>query len=408
MTVVLTGPELRRPSAPRRHRLELSAIAAASVVSVVTLLLLVQPFDPDSACCDHLFYRAQAVEWLGLNVPGALEVPPRSGLADAYTNFFYEPVNGLAGQPPHIYRIFTPFITGVVGLVLPINAAFYWVNAVSLLVLSAASAWAVFHVTRLLIPALATSVLAVWLPSLGPPFAKNYMLVDSTAIALIAVVVLLVVKRQWLPALLISVVIAPLTRENLVTLALFVALAAHFFGVRKWWYWPLAALPALIVLMVRLAIPVVAPAPTSILFTYEDPYQSVQGLFIAFGAVIPLLLGIFHRSVRSWFVASLPVLLLLLILNTSVVAREPRLWLTYWPFLLIFGMAGLMATRVLAVRGTWLLLLAVSLGVGIVAADGWVPQWWIAGPAVASIVFASSLTVAENMRSVPQKERDLV
>ena len=375
---------------------------------MVALLLLVQPFDPDTACCDHLFYRAQAVEWLGLDVPGALEVPPQSGLTDAYANFFYEPVNGLAGQPPHVYRIFTPFITGVVGLVIPINAAFYWVNALSLLVLSAASAWAVFHLTRFLLPALAASVLAVWLPSLGPPFAKNYMLVDSTAIALIAVVILLVVKRQWLPALLISVVIAPLTRENLVTLALFVAVAAHFSGVRKWWYWLLAAVPALIVLSVRLVIPVVAPAPTSILFTYEDPYQSVQGLFIAFGAVIPLLLGILHTSVRSWFVASLPVLVLLLVLNTSVVAREPRLWLTYWPFLVIFGIAGLMGTKVLVIRGTWLLLLAVSLGVGIVAADGWVPQWWIAGPAVASIVFASILTVAENLRSVPQQERDPV
>ena len=398
----------KKTSNPAQRWLAFSAIAAASVVSVVALLLLVQPFDPNTACCDHLFYRAQAVEWLGLNVPGALEVPPQSGLADAYANFFYEPVNGLAGQPPHVYRIFTPFITGVVGLVLPINSAFYWVNAISLLVLSAASAWAVFHLTRLLIPALVTSVLAVWLPSLGPPFAKNYMLVDSTAIALTAVVILLVVKRQWLPALLISVVIAPLTRENLVTLALFVALAAHLFGLRKWWYWPLASLPALILLMVRLAIPVVSPVPTGILFTYEDPYQSVQGLLIAFGAVIPLLLGIFHRSVRSWFVASLPVLLLLLVLNTSVVAREPRLWLTYWPFLLIFGIAGLMATRVLAIRGTWLSLLAVSLGVGILAADGRVPQWWIAGPAVASIAFASFLTIAENMRSVPQKERDLV
>lgn len=406
--MALIEPALRRPSARGQHWLQLSAIAAASVVSVVTLLLLVQPFDPDSACCDHLFYRAQAVEWLGLDVPGALEVPPQSGLADAYSNFFYEPVNGLAGQPPHVYRIFTPFITGVVGLVLPINAAFYWVNAVSLLVLSAASAWAVFHLTRLLLPALAASVLAVWLPSLGPAFAKNYMLVDSTAIALISVVILLAVKRQWLPALLISVVIAPLTRENLVSLALFVALAARFSGVRKWWYWPLAAVPALIVLSVRLAIPVVAPAPTSILFTYEDPYQSVQGLFIAFGAVVPLLLGIFYKSVRTWFVASLPVLLLLLVLNTSVVAREPRLWLTYWPFLLIFGIAGLMGTKVLVIRVTWLFLLAVSLGVGIVAADGWVPQWWIAGPAVASIVFAAILTVAENMRSVPQAERDPV
>lgn len=341
-------------------------------------------------------------------MPEALEVPPQSGLADAYANFFYEPVNGLAGQPPHVYRIFTPFITGVVALFLPINAAFYWVNAASLLTLSAASAWAVFHLTRFLLPALFTSVLAVWLPSLGPPFAKNYMLVDSTAIALIAVVILLAVKQRWLPALLISAFIAPLTRENLVTLALFVALAAHFSGIRKWWYWPLAVVPAFIVIVVRVVVSVAAPAPTSILFTYEDPYQSVQGLFIAFGAATPLLLGIFHKPVRSWFVASLPVLLLLFILNTSVVAREPRLWLIYWPFLLILGMTGLMRVNVTLIRGAWLLLLAASLGVGVIAADGWVPQWWIAGPAVASIVLASFLAVTENMKSIPEPDRDRV
>src|SRR5687768_563567 len=85
------------------------------VLAVVAVLLtswsayFSAPFDPNTACCDHLFYRSMAYNTFGVSRPDLNVAPPETGLAAVYVEPYYaqwmEPLNGLHRQPPYAYRI---------------------------------------------------------------------------------------------------------------------------------------------------------------------------------------------------------------------------------------------------------------------------------------------------------------
>ena len=181
-----------------------------SILLTAFAALLVQPFSPDPACCDHLFYRSMAFNLITVSKP-AYNLPPQGNDLNRHYLLvetsqsrlpgieFLDRRNGLNRQPPYAYRIVTPLLARVFYAVTgDINASFYAVTFVGLSGAMFFLAVAVLGVTRTLFRALiAASILAA-----GPPtrvLLRNYMLVDPLSYLFIGLAVLaLVIRRRWL------------------------------------------------------------------------------------------------------------------------------------------------------------------------------------------------------------------
>src|SRR5687768_14229417 len=94
---------IRRPSV-----LLLLALVLTGVVAAFT-----EPADPDSTCCDHLFYRSMAYNLFVVTRPELndwpAELPDRERLyTSPYHGDYLRWENRLSRQPPYVYRVLTP------------------------------------------------------------------------------------------------------------------------------------------------------------------------------------------------------------------------------------------------------------------------------------------------------------
>lgn len=324
-------------------RTQIWIIVSVSFFSVALLHVVVPAFDPETFCCDHLFYRAQAVSWAGLDLPQYLEPPPGNPVNDAYAGNYWDPANGLASQPPYVYRPAVPLVAGLLGHVVGIDSAFRVVNAAALFAAAVFTGLAVRTVALRLSTALLGSVLVGLHPQMIS-FVYQYMLVDSASLAIVALTLFLTVKRQYLAAVLVASLVAPLVRETLIPLGIGVALYALFLGKGRVLYFLVALVAPLEQVLLRALITVPSPPGTAELF---DPnygpafgYQGVTAFITAFGFASVLGLGAIARSVRPLLLAFVPWIAFLFVITSSQLTDGLRVWTVLWPLILVLGIAG--------------------------------------------------------------------
>ena len=318
-------------------------ILSVSFFSVALLHVVVPSFDPETFCCDHLFYRAQAVSWTGLDLPQYLEPPPGNPVVEAYSGNYWDPTNGLASQPPYVYRPAVPLLAGLLGHLVGIDAAFRIVNAVALFAAAVFTGLAVRTLSLRLSTALLGSMLVVLHPQMVS-FVYQYMLVDSASLAIVALTLFLTVKRSFFSAVLIASVIAPLIRETLIPLGLGVSLYALFLSKGRVVYVLIALAAPLVQFLLRIVIAVPSPPGTGELF---DPnygpafgYQSLTAFITAFGFASVLGLGVMARSVRPLLLAFVPWIAFLFVITSSQLTDGLRVWTVLWPLIVVLGIAG--------------------------------------------------------------------
>lgn len=244
------------------------AVWAAAVLSISALAA--PRLDADATCCDHLFYRAMA--------GGPQEIPPGNRLPAVYADPDYgrwmHPENGLAQQPPYVYRPLAPLLARALG--------WYPLTLISL----AAAAWllglAAWRVTgRTWAGVLAVALFAVdpWLSQVPLAIAIS---VDPLAHAFCALGVLLILRRDT-PALALPLLVAVgLFAKESVGWLLPCWLLTRW-QPRRLIFSALAVLPYL---AFRLSVPV--PVDTYSLATTWVPWprpELLTGTVLAFGAL---------------------------------------------------------------------------------------------------------------------------
>jgi len=172
-------------------------------------------------------------------------------------------------------------------------------------------------------------------------YTRFYAMVDLPSIALVAWVIALTIRKYYVSALLLSAILAPLIKETTIGLASFVALVMWIRGNTGWLKWVAAITPVFLLLAIRLVTPVPSPPLLSELYVQASPYQGVITLADTFGFAWPLAIGLLAVPIRLYFLATIPLFISLLVITSSVVTAADRIWLTLWPFLVIFGLSGL-------------------------------------------------------------------
>jgi hypothetical protein len=198
-----SGPAERgRPTNRPDKSTNTRVVALSAILSVLLtglIALLVQPFDPDRACCDHLFYRSMSYNLFTVTRPD-LNVPPRGNpLPSVYgipTFRSLSPLNRLNRQPPYVFRIVTPLLARLVAYATGINAAYYLISFLALAGAAVFIALSIFKLTGSQIPAMAGAVLFLVHPYSARFNLHRFMLTDPLAFLLTALAIWALVQRK--------------------------------------------------------------------------------------------------------------------------------------------------------------------------------------------------------------------
>ena len=328
------------------------------------LLFAIYPaIDPATGWNDHFFYWGQANAWFGLNQP-LLLTPEVQTLLDTYrVDYYYDIANGDSQQPPYVYRIGVPIVAGLLGTVMSLGAAFLTISIASFVILGVSSAVAVRRLSGSRQLALVAIPIAICAPGFSS-FTRFYAMVDMPSIALVSLTLALVISGRFYPALVIASILAPLVKETSIALAFFVAAFRWLQGDRGWIKWLFALLPIPLIIALRLLTPVPSPPAMSELFVAASPFESINTFVAAFGFALPLIVGMLAPAVRPLFVSSLPVIMTLIVVTSSVVATGQRIWLTMWPFVVVLGLRGLQSMAN-SIRQLITLVAVALLGIGL-------------------------------------------
>ncbi len=316
-----------------------------SITAVSFIAIVVEPFNPDFTCCDHLYYRGQAEFWGGLGPANMSDIPNSNVIWSIVQNqeTYYEFANGLTAQPPYVFRPLVPILAGLIGHLTGLNTAFYLITFVSIALIGYLTGLTTHRLSGNLWLSASVAVGASLLPEAGSRRLENYMLVEATSLAIVAAVLYLVVSKRWVTAAIVTGIVAPLTKETLVTLALCVAIAAFLCGVRYRWLWILPIAPVIVQGLLRVLISVPIPPPILEMFIPGDQIRPAVTLMTSFVAVSFLFYGLVSQRLRITLVAFTPLFLLLIVITSSIVADSLRIWLTVWPVVLVLGAVGLHA-----------------------------------------------------------------
>ena len=374
------------------YRHSVIAFVLASLAATAVMFAAYPPIDPGSGWNDHYFYWGQADAWFNLNQPLQLQ-PDVQSLLDKYrVEYYYEAANGASQQPPYIYRVGVPLLAGMLGLAMPLQFAFLLIAISSFVALGTASAVTVQHLTRSFPLGLLAAVVSITIPGLAT-YTRFFAMVDTAAIAGGAVVLSLVVLRRYKTALVIAAIVLPLLKETSAGVALFVAVAMWLEGDKGFTKWLLGFLPLLTLGALRLLLVVPAPPGISELYVGGSPFESGHSFIEAFGMTFPLLIGLGSSRMRAYVFALLPILGVLIVVNSSVVAAGERIWLTLWPFIVGIGISGIHAIATSRLSA-WTMY--GSLISGLVLANaiqlGYAPRAWLTAWFVVSLsVIVASL-----------------
>jgi hypothetical protein len=171
---------------------------------VLTGLVAIQnpPMNPDTYCCDHLFYRSMAFNFFLVTRPELNEPPIGNRLEDVYKNPDYskwiDPANKLNRQPPYSYRILSPLLARTIAFFVQdnIEIAFYVLSFFALALACFFISLSVLDVSKSLVSAGVAGALFSTTFFLSPFNLYDYMLTDPMGYFFISVSVFLMLKRM--------------------------------------------------------------------------------------------------------------------------------------------------------------------------------------------------------------------
>ena len=305
--------------------------------SFIVFLLInnTDSMNPDLVCCDHLFYRAQAVSWLNLNELQYLKIPENNRLNEVYDFYYYDPANNLTNQPPYVYRIFIPLLAGIIGKIVGINLAFFIINVISLFVIISCSSIITFYLTKSKLASLLAPVLLTLVPEFLSFYIFDYMLVDLPAIAVFFLVTLYLITKKMTLAFWVSAIVAPLIKETLLplTLVVLIFMALHKFAWRK--YLLFSVIPLLIQVLLRLGFQVKDQPEIQEIFQFDSILNAPRGIFDSFNLLLLLFIFSYSKINRNLFLALLPQFMFIFVITSSSVADGKRIWWTITPLLIL-------------------------------------------------------------------------
>lgn len=213
-----------------RERLRpLFAIAITALLLTGIVALLVDPFDPDVACCDHLLYRSMSYNLFTVTRP-ALNAPPDwSMFADPLHQRWAEywkkyPLNRV---PPYVYRVVTPLSARGVAYATGIDAAYYLISFLALAGAAVLIGLSILELSGSVIPALAGVVLFLINPWTAKFNLWDYMLTDPMAFFFTALAIWALVKRNR-PLFFVACAIGVLNKESMVPMVV-------AYPLTEWW-----------------------------------------------------------------------------------------------------------------------------------------------------------------------------
>jgi hypothetical protein len=185
--------DMRTVGEPHRLRL-LASWTLLSVLLTGTLALLARPpFNPDTSCCDHLYYRSMSYNLFTVTRPDLNAPPPGNRVVG---DGLYDPLNGLSRQPPYVYRVLTPLLARSFAFVVGIEAGYYVLAFLAFVGTLLFMALSIYELTGSKIPAAAGAILFLVSPWTMMNNLHHYMLTDPMAFFLTAVAIWALTTRR--------------------------------------------------------------------------------------------------------------------------------------------------------------------------------------------------------------------
>ncbi len=356
--------------APGRFaRLAISIVIAAACGGTLLAGLVVERFDPDTACCDHLFYRSMSYNLFSVTRPDLDTIPPGNELEQLYGAPDYgwlDHRNGLARQPPYVYRVVTPLLARALSPMTGIDDA-YWL--ISLLALAGAATFlglTALRITGSAVPAVV--VVAAFLTD--PPTARwnlnDFMLTDPMAFFLTALAIWALVERRR-SLFFVVCAIGVLNKESMVPLLLAYPLAE---GIRTRRFSWVSASWATAIGVCWIAFRIVLPVPVdtySILGQFREgsQHERLMGVVLLF-TMGPLLPAV-RRGLRDADIVSLLPFAAAAILSAWFVDDLERAMIQALPVVLLAGLrpwTSSVRTRIAVLVPAALLLCQNLAGLG--------------------------------------------
>jgi hypothetical protein len=326
-----------RRAAPRRAA---AWVLAAAIGGTLLAGFVVERFDPDTSCCDHLFYRSMSYNLFAVTRPDLDAIPPGNDLAQLYGAPDYgwlDQRNGLARQPPYVYRVVTPLLARALAPATGIDDA-YWL--ISLLALGAAAVLlglAALRITGSAIPA----VLGVTAFLTDPPTARwnlnDFMLTDPMAffLATLAIWALLTRRRSvFFAACLVGVV----NKESMVPMLVAYPIAEGLRARRVPWIdagWALAIGAGWLLLRMTLPVPV---DTYSFLGQFREGWPHVRLMGVAALFTLGPLLPAVRRGARDPAIVGLLPFAVAAVLSAWLVDDVERVMIQALPVALLAGL----------------------------------------------------------------------
>ena len=324
----------------RNARVAVGLVVAAACGGTLLAGLVVERFDPDTACCDHLFYRSMSYNLFSLTRPDLDTIPAGNELEALYGAADYgwlDHRNGLARQPPYVYRVVTPLLARALAPITGIDDA-YWL--ISLFALAGAATFLGLTALRITGSA-APAVLVVAAFLTDPPTARwnlnDFMLTDPMAFFLTALAIwALVQQRRGL--FFVACAVGVLNKENMVPLLLAYPLAE---GIRTRRFPWVSASWAIGIGMGWIAFRAVLPVPVdtySILGQFREGWQHVRLMGVVLLFTMGPLLPAVRRGLRDPVIVSLLPFAAAAILSAWFVDDLERAMIQALPVVLLAGL----------------------------------------------------------------------
>ena len=212
----------------------MALVVAAACGGTLLAGLVVQRFDPDTACCDHLFYRSMSYNLFSVTRPDLDTIPQGNELEELYGVPDYgwlDPRNGLARQPPYVYRVVTPLLARAISPITGINDAYWVIALVALAGAATLLGLTSLRITGSAVPAVVVVGAFLTDPSTARWNLNDFMLTDPMAFFLTALALWALVHRRQ-GVFFVACAIGVLNKESMVALLLAYPLA-EVFRVRR-------------------------------------------------------------------------------------------------------------------------------------------------------------------------------
>jgi hypothetical protein len=192
------GLRIGRPVSRQPLRLKTVFVLFVAALSVFGWqAATTQTIQPDTTCCDHLFYRSMAFNEFVITRPDLDRPPPGNILWAISQTGWHDLRNGLRRQPPFAYRIVTPLVArGIFSLTGNISVSFYVLTLLSLVGAGFFLALSIYSLTE----STAAALLGLLVFNLNPASTSvnlwDYMLTDPLAFLLVSISLFALIRRQ--------------------------------------------------------------------------------------------------------------------------------------------------------------------------------------------------------------------